>query len=67
MLVESLWRGAGVIPSVTSDKDGRFTITGAGVERLVTLRVGGVGLADTELLVVNRKNFDPKPYNDNPA
>src|SRR5205823_12984612 len=61
---KSLSRGSGLLSPVTTDKDGRFTIEGAGVERLVTLRVSGAGLADTEVLVVNRKDFDPKPYNE---
>jgi RNA polymerase sigma factor (sigma-70 family) len=59
-----LLREVGVLPAVTTDKDGKFTIAGAGVERLVTLRVNGTGLADTEVHVVNRKDFDPKPYNE---
>ena len=33
------------------------------MERLVTLRIGGAGAAETELVIVNRKDFDPKPYN----
>jgi hypothetical protein len=61
---KSLLRDSGLLYPVTTDKDGRFTIEGAGVERLVTLRVSGAGLADTEVLVVNRKDFDPKPYNE---
>jgi RNA polymerase sigma factor (sigma-70 family) len=61
---KSLWREAGVLPAVTTDKDGKFTINGAGRERLVTLHISGTGLADTEVCVVNRKDFDPKPYNE---
>jgi hypothetical protein len=61
---KSLLYEAGVLSPATTDKDGRFTIEGAGAERVVTLRVSGGGLADTELMVVNRKDFDPKPYND---
>jgi RNA polymerase sigma factor (sigma-70 family) len=61
---KSLSHEAGVLSPATTDKDGRFKIEGAGVERLVTLRVSGAGLAETELLVVNRMDFDPKPYNE---
>jgi RNA polymerase sigma factor (sigma-70 family) len=62
--IKSLWREVGVLPTATTDKDGRFVIEGAGAERLLTLRVVGTGLAETELWVVNRKGFDPKPYNE---
>jgi RNA polymerase sigma factor (sigma-70 family) len=55
---------AGLLSPATTDKEGRFTIEGAGAERIVTLHVSGAGLADTELVVVNRKDFDPKPYNE---
>jgi RNA polymerase sigma factor (sigma-70 family) len=61
--VKALWRYSGVLPEVKTDADGQFTITGAGVERLVTLRIRGEGIADSELLVVDRGGFDPKPYN----
>ena len=63
-MLKSLSHDAGILSSVTTDKDGRFTIEGVGVERLVTLHVSGTGVADTELVVVNRKDFDPKPYNE---
>src|SRR5947208_10459482 len=61
---KSLSRGSGVLSPATTDTDGRFKIEGAGVERLVTLRVSGAGLAETEVVVVNRTDFDPKPYNE---
>jgi hypothetical protein len=63
-LSKSVSHEAGVLSPATTDKDGWFTIEGAGGERLVTLRVSGAGLAETKLLVVNRKDFDPKPYNE---
>ncbi len=63
MLSKSLYE-AGVLSPATTDEDGRFTIEGAGVERLITLRVSGAGLAETHLMVVNRKDFDPKAYNE---
>src|SRR5262249_26492927 len=54
---------AGVLSPATTDKDGRFMIEGAGVERLVTLRVSGAGFAHPELGVITRQGFDPKPDN----
>ena len=54
---------AGPFATTTTDKDGRFTISGVGDERLVVLRIHGAGIAADELLVVNRAGFDPKPYN----
>ena len=60
----TMWRDTGVVPAATTDKDGKFTITGVGAERLATLRVSGPGLAVSEQWVVNRKGFDPKPYNE---
>jgi RNA polymerase sigma factor (sigma-70 family) len=62
--VKGLGWEAGVLPAATTDRDGRFTIAGAGSERLVTLRVRGAGTAESEVLVVNRDRFDPKPYNE---
>jgi RNA polymerase sigma factor (sigma-70 family) len=53
----------GAFPSVTTDRDGRFTITGVGAERAVSLRLGGAGIADAEAWVLNRAGFDPRPYN----
>jgi RNA polymerase sigma factor (sigma-70 family) len=58
------WCDTGVLPAVTTDKDGKFEITGVGAERLAALRVSGPGLAVSELWLVNRKGFDPKPYNE---
>ena len=62
-VVREMQRDEGVLPAVRTDADGRFTLAGAGKERLVTLRVRGPRLAESELLVVNRGKFDPKPYN----
>jgi RNA polymerase sigma factor (sigma-70 family) len=61
---ETFWCDTGALPAVTTDKDGKFEITGVGAERLAALRVRGPGLAVSELWVVNRKGFDPKPYNE---
>lgn len=60
----ALWCDTGVLPAVTTDKDGKFEITGVGAERLAALRVSGAGLAVSELWLVNRKGFDPKPFNE---
>jgi RNA polymerase sigma factor (sigma-70 family) len=48
----------------TTDAEGRFTLRGIGAERVVDLRFGGAGIAEAECVVVNRVNFDPKPYNE---
>jgi RNA polymerase sigma factor (sigma-70 family) len=61
---KAFWCETGVLPAVTTDKDGKFEVTGVGAERLAALRVSGSGLAVSELWVANRKGFDPKPYNE---
>ena len=63
-LSKSLSQEAGCLPPATTDKDGRFVIEGVGAERIVMLHVSGAGVAETRLVVVNRKDFDPKPYNE---
>jgi hypothetical protein len=61
--VKHIEPGAGVILPTTTDIDGKFVIHGAGTERLITLRLSGAGIAETEVWVVNRPGFDPGPYN----
>ncbi len=54
------------IPSLLSTKtnaDGRFVISGVGVERVAELDLHGGGIANTSLWVANRDGFDFKPYN----
>jgi RNA polymerase sigma factor (sigma-70 family) len=58
----TLWRETGLVPAVTTDKEGKFELSGVGADRLVALHVSGPGLADTEVWVVSRKDFDPKPF-----
>jgi protocatechuate 3,4-dioxygenase beta subunit len=53
----------GRVLSAATDKDGRFRISGAGAERVATLRVKGPGIAQAELYVLTRPGFDPGPYN----
>jgi RNA polymerase sigma factor (sigma-70 family) len=53
-----------IIGPTTSDRDGRFTIRGAGAERIVELSITGAGLARSKPYIVTRRGFDPKPYND---
>ncbi|HUR53483.1 MAG TPA: carboxypeptidase regulatory-like domain-containing protein, partial [Gemmataceae bacterium] len=43
--------------------DGTFELTGMGADRVVTLFARGPGIADAEVLVVNRANFDPAEAN----
>jgi RNA polymerase sigma factor (sigma-70 family) len=56
-------RGDAILPAATTDKAGRFTISGAGSERVVSLHVRGPGIASAKILVVNRPGFTPEPYN----
>jgi hypothetical protein len=62
--VKHLWGTAGPLFEATTDAEGRFTISGVGAERVVGLRVSGPGLATVEEWVVNRKGFNPNPYNE---
>ncbi|QJW99885.1 hypothetical protein FTUN_7508 [Frigoriglobus tundricola] len=55
---ELLERGAdptGLIPAVTSDRDGKFEIRGVGRDRLVNLRVTGPTCETHDLTVVTRR------------
>jgi RNA polymerase sigma factor (sigma-70 family) len=54
----------GGLAAATTTADGRFTVRGVGAERLVTFTVSGPGIATRTLWVVNRKGFDPEPYNE---
>jgi RNA polymerase sigma factor (sigma-70 family) len=62
--VKHIWEGAGALLAATTDADGRFVLRCTGAERLVSLRLNGGGIADAEVWVVNRRGFDPKPYNE---
>jgi RNA polymerase sigma factor (sigma-70 family) len=53
-----------VLPTATTDKAGRFQLTGVGGERLVFVGVKGAALASDTLYVVARAGFDAKPIND---
>jgi RNA polymerase sigma factor (sigma-70 family) len=50
--------------AVKTDKDGKFELTGVGAERLAGLTISGGGVADTQIGVMNRARFDPKPFNE---
>lgn len=52
-----------VLQTAATDADGRFTVRGLGVERVVTAEIEGPGIAKTMIYVVSRPGFDPKPYN----
>jgi RNA polymerase sigma factor (sigma-70 family) len=51
-------------PTIPTDKDGRFTMSGIGLERVATVEVEGPNISKSTLYVVTRPDFDPKPYND---
>jgi hypothetical protein len=46
-----------------TDKDGRFRLQGAGVERLVMVQLRGPGFPPALLWVINRPRFDPASWN----
>jgi RNA polymerase sigma factor (sigma-70 family) len=50
-------------PAVTTDRDGRFTVTGCGAERVVHLRFTGAGIATDTPYVLTRPGLDPKAAN----
>jgi RNA polymerase sigma factor (sigma-70 family) len=52
-----------VLHTAATDKDGRFTIRGLGVERVASVEVVGPKIAKAMLYLVTRPGFDPKPYN----
>jgi RNA polymerase sigma factor (sigma-70 family) len=51
--------GLGRVFRTTTAKDGTFTLTGPGKDRVVTLLVTGNGIADTYAAVATRDGFDP--------
>jgi RNA polymerase sigma factor (sigma-70 family) len=53
----------GITGAVVTDRDGRFTLHGAGAERIVHVTFSG-GVARSTPYVITRPGFDPKPYND---
>jgi RNA polymerase sigma factor (sigma-70 family) len=50
----------GAPAKVKTDKDGRFTLTGLGRDRLVLLRVSGPGLADETIPILTNPDVDVK-------
>jgi RNA polymerase sigma factor (sigma-70 family) len=53
-----------ILGAATTDADGRFTVHGAGAERIVYLTIAGGGVARSNPYVVTREGFDPRPYNE---
>ncbi len=49
--------------SAITDKEGRYVIDGIGDGQLVTLRIRGNGVADKEVITLNRDGFDAAPTN----
>jgi len=47
-----------------TDAQGRFRITGCGVERVAFVVIRGPTISQTVIQVVNRMGFDPTPYNE---
>jgi hypothetical protein len=50
--------------AVTTDQDGRFSLHGAGAERIVPVTFEGAGIAQSTPYVITRPGFDPRPYNE---
>jgi RNA polymerase sigma factor (sigma-70 family) len=61
--VKHLWNRGGRLFTTKTDAEGQFVLHGVGGERFVSLWLTGSGIAHTRVWVVNRKDFDPKPYN----
>jgi RNA polymerase sigma factor (sigma-70 family) len=57
------WSEEAALLRTTTDADGCFALHGIGCERLAKLNISGAGIADTEIRVVTRAGFDPRPYN----
>jgi RNA polymerase sigma factor (sigma-70 family) len=53
-----------ILGGTTTDREGRFTVRGAGAERIVHLQLAGGGIARSVPYVITRPGFDPKPYNE---
>ncbi len=53
-----------VTGATTTGPDGRFTLRGAGADRVVDLLIAGSGIARAMPWVVTRSGFDPGPYNE---
>jgi RNA polymerase sigma factor (sigma-70 family) len=52
-----------IVGPVKTDGEGRFTLRGAGVERIVHVTFEGGGIARSTPYVITREGFDPAPYN----
>ena len=57
---------AGITGEATTDKNGEFTLHGAGEDCIAVLSLSGAkaGIAEAMPYVVTRPGFDSKPYND---
>jgi beta-lactamase regulating signal transducer with metallopeptidase domain len=60
----ALYAPLGRLMGASTDGDGRFTISGVGVERVAEVDITAPGYACDELHIVNREGFDARPYND---
>ncbi|MFO0807829.1 MAG: sigma-70 family RNA polymerase sigma factor [Gemmataceae bacterium] len=59
-----LWEGQAGFTSATTDADGRFTITGVGIDRAVALRVRRIGFATHTAFLLTRDDYDRQAFND---
>jgi protocatechuate 3,4-dioxygenase beta subunit len=52
-----------LVPTRTTDQDGRFEIRGLGHERVALVRISATQIAESGIQAVLRKDFDPRPLN----
>ncbi len=62
-LDQRLYVQLGTIIGAVTDSDGRFELSGVGVERVASVEIMATGFASAELRVVNREGFDAAEYN----
>jgi RNA polymerase sigma factor (sigma-70 family) len=55
---------AGIVGETTTDKNGQYKLSGAGVERIVHVSIHGGGVARMKPYVITRAGFDGKAYNE---
>ena len=53
-----------IVGKTTTDKDGRFKLLGAGIERVVMVQFQDKGIAGSMPHILTREGLDPKPLNE---
>jgi hypothetical protein len=60
---KTVWFRAASILAADTDAEGRFAISGVGIERVAEIEFQGGGIASTWLWIANRDGFDFRAYN----